>query len=260
MDSTNSEIIRDFPSFFKMYKDGRVERYKKDEIVDAGYDPSTGIQSKDVVISSETGVKARMLIPKIKGPNQKLPLLVHYHGGGFCSRSAFDVKTKNFLTSLVSKANIIAISIDYRLAPEHLLPIAYDDSFAGLQWVATHSSGLGPDPWLNVHADFGRVFLAGESAGGTIANDVAIQAGTTGSADLKIERLHLVIVHPFFAGKERREMYKFMSPGSSGCHEDPRLNPEVDPKLKKMAGDRVLVCVSEKDCLRDGGLAYYETV
>ncbi|KAJ4716349.1 Alpha/beta hydrolase-3 [Melia azedarach] len=258
MDSSHNEIIHDFPPFFKIYKGGCVERYRKNEIADAGYDPSTGVESKDVVISPETGVRARIFIPKIKGPDQKLPLLVHYHGGGFCIRSAFDVKTKSFLTSLVSKANIIAVSIDYRLAPEHLLPIAYHDSFAGLQWVATHSSGLGPDPWLNAHADFGRVFLEGESAGGTIAHDVEIQAGITELAGLKIEGL--LIVHSFFGSKKPHALYKFICPGSSGCDDDPRLNPEVDPNLKKMAGERVLACVAEKDWFIDRGMAYYETL
>ncbi|TXG64361.1 hypothetical protein EZV62_011355 [Acer yangbiense] len=150
--SSTNEVAHDFPPYFKVYKDGRIERYTAVVTVDACHDPSTGVQSKDVMISSET----------------------------------------------VSKANIIAISIEYRLAPEHPLPIAYEDSWAGLEWVATHSNGLGSDLWLNDHADFGRVFLGGESAGANIAHFVAVRAGSTimGLAGLKIEGL--VMVHPFF--------------------------------------------------------------
>jgi A/G-specific adenine glycosylase len=74
---------------------------------------------------------------------------------------------KSFLSTLATEANVIAISIDYRLAPEHQLPIAYDDSWAGLLWIAKHSNGNGPEPWINEYADLGRVILAGESAGGT---------------------------------------------------------------------------------------------
>ncbi|KAJ4716344.1 Alpha/beta hydrolase-3 [Melia azedarach] len=251
MDSSNDEIIYDFPPFIKVHKDGHVERYNEVETVEAGYDPDTGVQSKDVVISPESSIKARIFIPQINNPAHKLPLLVHYHGGGFCTGSAFQIETKNFLTSLVSEVNIVAVSIDYRLAPEHPLPIAYEDSWAGLQWVATHFNGLGPDPWLNAHADFGRVVLAGESAGANTAHYVAIQAGSTGLAGLKIQGL--IMVHPSFGGVEPRRMYKFLCPSSSGCDDDPKLNPAVDPNLKKMSADRVLICVAEKDSMRFRG-------
>ncbi|KAK9176831.1 hypothetical protein WN944_028850 [Citrus x changshan-huyou] len=75
MDSGDSEITHNFPPYFKVYKDGRVERYRVFQSVDAGIDPTTGVQSKDVMISPETGVKARIFLPKINGPDQKLPLL-----------------------------------------------------------------------------------------------------------------------------------------------------------------------------------------
>ncbi|KAI9181581.1 hypothetical protein LWI28_016359 [Acer negundo] len=137
-----------------------------------------GVQSEDVVISSKTGVKSRIFIPKINGPDRKLPVFVHYHCRGFCVGSALCIRSKIMFTSLVSKANIIAISIEYRLAPKHSLPIAYEDSWAGLEWVATHSNGLGSDPWLNDHADFGWVFLGGESVGANIAHFVSVRAGS----------------------------------------------------------------------------------
>ncbi|KAL9417921.1 hypothetical protein AB3S75_040858 [Citrus x aurantiifolia] len=75
MDSGDSEITHNFPPYFKVYKDGCVERYRVFQSVDAGIDPSTRVQSKDVMISPETGVKARIFLPKINGPDQKLPLL-----------------------------------------------------------------------------------------------------------------------------------------------------------------------------------------
>jgi len=253
---TTNDIIHDFPPFFKAYNDGRIERYMSHDHVPAGLDPHTRIQSKDVVISPETGLSARIFIPKINGSDhQKLPLLVHYHGGGFCVGSPFDTVSHKFLTSLISQANIIVVSVDYRLAPEHPLPIAYDDSWAALQWIASHSNKQGPEPWLTQNVDFGRVFLAGESAGANIAHHVAVRAGLAG---LKI--VGVLMVHPFFGGKERDEMYKFLCPTSTGCDDDPKLNPEVDPNLSSMGCDKVLVCVAEKDWLKDRGVAYYGTL
>ncbi|KAL6213452.1 hypothetical protein ACLB2K_012899 [Fragaria x ananassa] len=259
MDSNNNEIMHDFPPFFKVFRDGSIERYMPlHDPVPAGLNPTTGVQSKDVVVSPETGVKARIFIPKINGGGQKLSLFVHYHGGGFCMGSPFGDIGKKFLSSLVLKANVIVISVDYRLAPEHRLPIAYDDSSAALHWISCHSNGQGPEAWLNEYADLNRVFLGGESAGANIAHYVAVQAGVTVPLGLNI--VGLVMVHPFFGGKECDEMYKFLSSTSSGCDDDPKLNPAADPDLVKMPCGKVLVCVAEKDWLRDRGVSYHETL
>lgn len=114
--AADADVALDFRPFFKVYRDGRVERYKliaDGGPVPAGEDPVTGVRSKDVVISPETGVSARIWIPKIDGA-RKLPLLVHYHGGGFCAGSPFDSIGQRFFTTMVPKANVVAISVDYR--------------------------------------------------------------------------------------------------------------------------------------------------
>ncbi|KAB5541548.1 hypothetical protein DKX38_014522 [Salix brachista] len=257
MATYNSEITHDFPGFFKVYKDGRVERYWHTGFVEAGVDTETGLQTKDVVISPETNVKARIFLPKVNGPAKKLPLLVHYHGGGFCLGSPYGRTFTTLLSALVTQANVMAVSIDYRLAPEHKLPTAYDDSLAGLQWIATHSDGKGPEPWINEHADLGRV-LAGESAGANLAQYVAVQAGAAGLCGVAIKKL--LIVHPFFGGREPDKFYQYMCPTSSGTDDDPKLNPAVVPDLLKLKCDAVLVCVAEKDKFKDRGVAYYEAM
>ncbi|KAG5548120.1 hypothetical protein RHGRI_013726 [Rhododendron griersonianum] len=195
-------------------------------------DPQTGVESKDVVISPETGVKARIFLPKIDGPDQtKLPLLVHYH---------------------------VTISVDYRLAPEHPLPTAYDDSWSALQWIATHLNGKGPELWLNEYVDYGRIFLTGDSAGANIAHHLAVRIGATG-----FEGFHVcgaVIVHPYFAVSEPDKMIEFLYPGSSGTDTDPKLNPKADPDLEKMSCEKVLVFVAEKDWFKPRGVEYCETL
>ncbi|KAH9329423.1 hypothetical protein KI387_001531, partial [Taxus chinensis] len=45
----------------------------------------------------------------------------------------------------------VVVSVNYRLAPEHRLPAAYDDSIEVLQWL--RSSRPQSDPWLNAYAD-----------------------------------------------------------------------------------------------------------
>ena len=271
MDSSNStEIAHDYPPFFKIYKDGRIERFAGIEIVPPSLDSKTGVESKDVVISPETGVSARLYIPKTtKESQKKLPLLVYFHGGGFCIETAFSPQYHNYLNSFVAEANVVAVSVEYRRAPEHPVPIAYDDSWTALKWVASHTDGKGPDEWLKNHADFESVFFAGDSAGANIAHHMGLRVGLEGLAGVKLDGI--VLVHTYFWGKEPiggedtdaekrgkvEALWRFSCPATSGI-DDPYINPGTDPKLGSLGCKRVLICIAEKDLFKDRGWYYSE--
>ncbi|KAA8545888.1 hypothetical protein F0562_020661 [Nyssa sinensis] len=254
MRSSNSEIARVFFPFFRVYKDGRVQRFRPIQKVPPSDDPRTGVKSKDVVISQEPAVSARIFIPEISDPTHKLPLVVYFHGGGFTINSAFSPMYDNYLKSMVSEANIVAVSVEYRLALEHSIPACYDDSWAALQWVASHAHGRGPETWLNDHADFKRLFLAGDSAGGNICHNMAVRVGSTGLPGVKL--VAMVLIHPFFGGTDDDKMWMYLFPESSGRN-DPKLKPATGD-LARLPCERVLVFVAENDFLRGVGRAYYE--
>ncbi|XP_010943013.1 probable carboxylesterase 12 [Elaeis guineensis] len=273
----DAEIQFEFPNLIRQYKSGRIERFAfyVTNKIPAAADPETGVTSKDVVIDPETGVSVRLFLPKLGDTApKKLPIYVYFHGGGFVMGSAFDPPSHHYLTHLVAKANVIAVSVDYRLAPEHPLPIAYEDSWAALKWVMSHAAGGGAESWLAEHGDFGAIFLDGCSAGGNIAHHMALRAG---AAELGpgVRVRGLVLVHPYFL---RREPYPselvdkglkekidglwlLVCPGTVGM-DDPLVNPlaEAAPSLKGLGCEKVLVCAAEKDGLKDSGRAYYEGV
>lgn len=172
------ELEFKFLPYIKAYKNGHVERLKGTESVPAGTDPVTSVSSKDVTgIIPETEVYVRIYHPKITN-NQKLPLVVYYHGGAFLVYTPSTPLYHNYLNALVAESQVIAVSVHYRRAPEHHLPVAYEDSWAALHWITSHSNGNGPEALLNDHAEFQRVFLAGDSAGGNIVHNLAMAAGT----------------------------------------------------------------------------------
>ncbi|KAK4563074.1 hypothetical protein RGQ29_005535 [Quercus rubra] len=261
MDSSNStEIAHDYPPFFKIYKDGRIERIAGIEIIPPSLDSKTGVESKDVVISPETGVSARLYIPKTtKESQKKLPLLVYFHGGGFCIETAFSPQYHNYLNSFVAEANVVAVSVEYRRAPEHPVPIAYDDSWTALKWVASHTDGKGPDEWLKNHADLKVCFFAGDSAGANIAHHMGLRVGLEGLAGVKLDGI--VLVHTYFWGKEPiggedtdaekrgkiEALWRFFMSSN-----------EYDPKLGSLGCKRVLICIAEKDLFKDRGWYYSE--
>ncbi|XP_035542308.1 probable carboxylesterase 7 [Juglans regia] len=271
IDASSSDIAVDYSPFIKIYKDGRVERMVGTEVVPPSLDRQTGVESKDVVISPETGVSARLYRPNTTSQTRKkLPLLVYFHGGGFCVDTAFSPRYHRYLNSLVAEANVVAVSVDYRRAPEHPVPVAYDDSWDVLKWVASHVGGKGPDEWLkNQLVDFGRVVFAGDSAGATIAHHMGLRVGAEGLSGVKLQGI--VLVHPYFWGKEPiggevaeaekkakiDALWRFIFPATSGC-DDPNINPATDPKLGSLGCGKVLVCVAEEDLLRDRGLYYRE--
>lgn len=253
MESGNADVAYDC-RFFRVYKDGRVHKYHPTDKIPFSDHPQTGVRSKDVVVSSETGVSVRVFLPKIDDPGKKLPLLFYIHGGGFSFLSAFSPSYDSYLKSLVAEANVIGVSVEYRLAPENPIPACYDDSWAALQWVASHADGNGPEPWLNSHADMNRVFIAGDSAGGNIAHTLAVRVGSIGLPGAQV--VGVVLVHPYFGGTVDDEMWLYMCPTNSGL-EDPRLKPAAED-LARLRCERVLIFVAEKDHLREIGWRYYE--
>ncbi|XP_059314084.1 probable carboxylesterase 12 [Lycium ferocissimum] len=253
------EVPFNFPPFFRVYKDGRVERIHKQVCVPPSNNPNTGVQSKDVVVSPENNVSARLYLPQITEKNHKFPLLVYIHGGGFAVESAFSTTYDNYLHSLVAEANLVVVSIDYRLAPENPLPVCYDDTWIVLKWIA--SIGVTDEPWLKFHADYSRVFLAGDSAGANIAHDMMVRASAKENPlgdGVKI--VGMVLIHPFFGNNEPDLLWTYICPESSGC-DDPRLNPAAHPSLlRSLVCKRIQVFTAEKDFLRDRGRTYYEAL
>uniref|UniRef100_J3MTS6 Alpha/beta hydrolase fold-3 domain-containing protein n=2 Tax=Oryza brachyantha TaxID=4533 RepID=J3MTS6_ORYBR len=120
-----------FLPFLVLYKSGRVVRFMGTDTVPASTDPATGVASRDVVIDADAGLAVRLYMPNVanltageRGRSGKLPLVVYYHGGAFVTESAFSPTYQRYLNALASKAGVLAVSVEYRLAPEHPLPRA----------------------------------------------------------------------------------------------------------------------------------------
>lgn len=72
------------------------------------------------------------------------------------------------LIDYVEDLDMIAVTVDYRLAPENPAPAAFDDSYAGLVWTAAHAAELGFDP--------ARLAVAGSSAGAGLTAALALKS------------------------------------------------------------------------------------
>jgi acetyl esterase/lipase len=91
--------------------------------------------------------------------------IVHIHDGGYCIGSPRNARA--YAGWLARHLSVRVVMPDYRLAPEHPFPAAFEDAAA-----VTDA----------VFAEFGRVALSGASAGGGLATAVAADRRDAGRA------------------------------------------------------------------------------
>ena len=112
-------------------------------------------------------IPARIYTPtKLRQSGGLSPCLVFFHGGGWVigDLDSHDVVCRK----LAHESELIVISVDYRLAPEHKFPAAVDDAIAATKWVAANAKQLG--------IDASRLMVGGDSAGGNLAAVVSLAA------------------------------------------------------------------------------------
>ena len=128
-------------------------------------------------------IPARVYTPKMLRTKEGLaPCLVFFHGGGWVigNLETHDVVCRK----LAHEGELIVISVDYRLAPEHKFPAAVDDAVTATNWIAAHASKLG--------IDAARLMVGGDSAGGNLAAVVSLHARDHGGAKIAGQ----VLVYP----------------------------------------------------------------
>jgi acetyl esterase len=111
-------------------------------------------------------IRLRHYRPAGSAPGAVLPCLVYFHGGGWVIG---DLDSHDQPCRVLCNASGGAvISVDYRMAPEHVYPAAVEDSAAAVGWIAANAARLG--------IDAGRIAVGGDSAGGNLAAVTALMA------------------------------------------------------------------------------------
>jgi acetyl esterase len=207
---------------------------------------------RDLAIPGPAGdIPVRMYRPEGEGP---LPVLVWLHGGGWAvgTLDTFDTT----LRALANASGALALSVDYRLAPEHPFPAAVDDALAAVRWASACAAELGGDP--------ARIAVGGDSAGGNLATVAARHL--RGEVDLRLQ----VLVYPVTDGGVNTPSYREFSERfgltaatmqrywdlyiDGGDAMDPDASPLRADDLAGMAPAFVLL--ADHDVLRDEGRAY----
>ena len=221
---------------------------------------------------SDTDPSVSMRTLPVPGPGGDIPLHVYdsagapprpitlfFHGGGwvFGGRDAYDGPCR-----LLAAASGTAVAfVDYRLAPEHPFPAAVDDASAVLGWVRERGAAEGFDP--------GRVAVAGDSSGATIALGALLRARDRGDPLPRVMVLAYPALDPSmssdsyrafadddFLSRAEMEWYwaQYLGPGSDG--RDPLAAPAGARDLVGLPP--AMLIVAGNDVLRDEGEAFGE--
>lgn len=275
-------VIEEIEGLIRVQRDGQVQRPPIIPTVPCSFSLQPGLLSKDIVIDKTTNLWARIYVPTTTTTPSatKLPLLVYFHGGGFCVGSASWCCYHEFLANLAAKSNCVIISVNYRLAPESRLPAAYEDGFSTLMWVkrqAEHmqSQSSSEQKWWSSRCNFSSLSLAGDSAGANIAFHVATRLTNEPTKSLCLKGT--ILIQPFFGGEARTgsEKHAYQPADSAltlsasdtywrlslplGANRDhPWCNPlgYGPAKLSDLRLTDMLVCVSDMDILKDRNLEF----
>ncbi|KAH6798725.1 alpha/beta-Hydrolases superfamily protein [Perilla frutescens var. frutescens] len=172
--------------------------------------------------------------PENSGRNcRKLPVILHFHGGGWISGGSDTVANDVFCRRLARSCDAVVVAVGYRLAPESRFPAAFEDGVKVLNWLAKQANlaecgrsfgnrrgggggggggdgrrmqivdGFGAsmvEPWLAAHADLSRCVILGVSCGANIGNYVAQYSVKAGKLLDPVRVVAQVLMYPFFIG------------------------------------------------------------
>jgi len=208
----------------------------------------------------ESSIPARFYAPFAKDEMTALPILLFIHGGAWVigDLDSYD----SLCRYIAAKAEVICISVDYRLAPEHPFPAALNDCMDALHWIARNAVDIGGSP--------DKICVAGDSAGGTLA--AALCHIFSHDETVKIARQ--ILMYPCLDPLDGVEYPSRKAFGGGGffleeaglrflCdlyirdqkyHQDPRMWPGLSHDLRFQPN--TLMILAELDLLRDEGLNY----
>uniref|UniRef100_A0A0A9D9X2 Alpha/beta hydrolase fold-3 domain-containing protein n=1 Tax=Arundo donax TaxID=35708 RepID=A0A0A9D9X2_ARUDO len=182
------------------------------------------VVSRDVHLDASLGTSLRLYLPNPVPPSPaKLPVILYFHGGGFVILSAATVFYHGYCEAMAAAVPAIVASLEYRLAPEHRLPAAYDDAAAAVRWLR---DGAPEDPWVAAHGDLSCCFVMGSSSGGNMAFFAGVR---TKGLDLSPAAVRGLLLHqPYLGGVER-------TPSEAKSEDDAMLPLEANDTLWSLA-------------------------
>jgi acetyl esterase len=245
------------PEMWQLTPDQAREQYKlRVRRLDVKEEPIHRVSDR-LIPGPDRPIPLRVYEPRAARPDERLPVLMWFHGGGFVIG---DLDTHDTACRRLAKeGDCLVVAVDYRLAPESKFPAAVEDCMAALRWVALQGIEIG--------ADVTRIGVGGDSAGGNLAAVCALLARDEGFPKLS----HQLLIYPCTAPEPETRSHKLFAEGhlltrktitwfyaqylrNSRDTQDFRFGPLIADDLAGVPPAFVLV--AGYDPLRDEGVQY----
>ncbi|HEX4402254.1 MAG TPA: alpha/beta hydrolase [Galbitalea sp.] len=219
------------------------------------------VSVRDILIPGEVDIPAKVYTPtatadgNAAGPRGGM---VFAHGGGWTTGSPSTAH--EHVGAMAGGADVVIVSIDYRLVPEHPFPAGLDDTITAIRWVAANAAELGIDPQ--------RLAIGGESAGGNLVAAAAIELRAAGGPAIALQLLEVPVLDlgrpdtesrreiverfPTFAAADVLIAERYPGPGAEPA--DPRISPLRAANFSGLPP--ALLLAADVDPVRDDSILY----
>lgn len=218
----------------------------------------SGIEEEERIIEQD-GERVRIHITKPEKAKQGAPVFVFIHGGGWILG---DYPThRRLVRDLVVQSGAVAVFPDYTPSPEAQYPVAINQIYATIKWVAENGGLIG------VNGD--NLAVVGNSVGGNMTAAVVLMAKEKGGPTIKLQVMLWPVTDANFEtgsytamGEERFLTRNMMIWFWDNYLPDKETRKEIyasplQASLEQLKGlPPALIQTAENDVLRDEGEAY----
>ena len=201
----------------------------------------------------------RIRVYRPSGADGTLPAVVYFHGGGWVLGDAGT--HERLMKDLSAGANAVIVFVDYDRSPEARYPVAIEQDYAVLEYVALNPGEFG--------VDANRIAIAGDSVGGNMTAAVSLMAKQRGGPELSGQLLFYPVTDaamdsdsysefengPWLTRPAMEWFWDQYLPDVSA--RDGVLVSPLNATAEQLQGlPPALVITAENDVLRDEGEAY----
>jgi acetyl esterase/lipase len=218
----------------------------------------SGIEESETIIMQDDK-KVKAFIMKPVGVAENAPVFVFIHGGGWVLG---DYPThRRLVRDLVVGSGAVAVFPEYTPSPEARYPVALEEIYAIVKWVAEHGREIG--------VDGKKLAVVGNSVGGNMTAAITLMAKDRKGPKIKLQVMLWPVTNADFDTASYKELGegRFLSRNMMIWFWDNYL-PEKDKRKEIYASPlqatteqlkglpRTLIQTAENDVLRDEGEAY----
>lgn len=215
------------------------------------------VRELDVAAPDGAPLSLRIVTPP--GATGPLPVVLYIHGGGWVLGDA--TTHDRLVRALAVKSGAAVVFVNYPPSPEARYPVAIEQAYAALRWVAERGADHGLDGT--------RLAIAGDSVGGNMTAAVTLLAKRRGGPKIAFQVLFYPVTHAafdtgsyeqfaegYFLTREAMRWFWDQYTTDPAERAEPTASPLLAPLDELRGLPPALVITGECDVLRDEGEAY----